>query len=191
MPRLIIISNRLPLTIEKKEEALVYHPSPGGLATGLSSLDKSMEKLWIGWPGIATEDEQEKKQITTNLRKKGLIPVFLTQDDIENYYEGFSNKVIWPHFHYFTQFTTFNNQTYWQAYQQVNTLFQKALVDNYQAGDLIWVQDYQLMLLPAMIRSVIPTASIGFFLHIPFPSYEIFRVLPWRKQLLDLSLIHI
>ena len=185
MPRLIIISNRLPITIDKKEGELMYHPSAGGLATGLSSLDESIEKLWIGWPGKAIEDDWEQAAIKNDLKKEGLVPVFLTQQDIECFYEGFSNKVIWPHFHYFTQFTTYNNNTYWEAYQKVNRLFQTAVKENYQEGDLIWVQDYQLMLLPALIRADFPSASIGFFLHIPFPSYEIFRVLPWRKQLLD------
>ena len=163
----------------------MYYPSAGGLATGLSSLDDSVEKIWIGWPGTASLENKERKSIQSNLENDGLVPVFLTQENIENYYEGFCNKVIWPHFHYFTQYTTYNKDTYWQSYQEVNQLFQKAVVDNYQEGDLLWIQDYQLMLLPALIREAIPNASIGFFLHIPFPSYEIFRVLPWRKQLLD------
>jgi len=185
MPRLIIISNRLPITIDKKEGELMYHPSAGGLATGLSSLDESLEKVWIGWPGKAIENDWERTAIENDLKKDGLVPVFLTPEDIECFYEGFSNKVIWPHFHYFTQYTTYNNDSYWEAYQKVNKLFQKAVAENYQEGDLIWVHDYQLMLLPAMIREDFPSASIGFFLHIPFPSYEIFRVLPWRKKLLD------
>jgi trehalose 6-phosphate synthase/phosphatase len=185
MPRLFIISNRLPVTIDKKEGELLYHPSAGGLATGLNSMDESLEKLWIGWPGKAIDDLEEQAFIKDDLKKDGLIPVFLSQDDIECFYEGFSNKVIWPHFHYFTQFTTYNNNTYWDSYKKVNRLFQQTVVENFQDGDLIWVQDYQLMLLPAMIRAAFPSASIGFFLHIPFPSYEIFRILPWRKQLLE------
>ncbi|MEM6380901.1 MAG: bifunctional alpha,alpha-trehalose-phosphate synthase (UDP-forming)/trehalose-phosphatase, partial [Bacteroidota bacterium] len=185
MPRLIIISNRLPITIDKKQGELMYHPSAGGLATGLSSLDKSVEKIWIGWPGQAIDYDWERAAIKEDLVRDGLVPVFLTQQDIECFYEGFSNKVIWPHFHYFTQYTTYNNDDYWTAYQKVNTLFLKAVEEVYQEGDLIWVHDYQLMLLPALIRAKFLSASIGFFLHIPFPSYEIFRVLPWRKKLLD------
>ncbi|MEM1121447.1 MAG: bifunctional alpha,alpha-trehalose-phosphate synthase (UDP-forming)/trehalose-phosphatase [Bacteroidota bacterium] len=119
------------------------------------------------------------------MEKENLVPVFLSQQDIECFYEGFSNKVIWPHFHYFTQFTAYNQDSYWEAYKKVNTLFQEAVLSIYQEGDVIWVHDYQLMLLPAMIRTELPRASIGFFLHIPFPSYEIFRILPWRKSLLD------
>lgn len=185
MSRLVIISNRLPVTIDKKEGELMYYPSAGGLATGLNSLDDNVEKLWIGWPGKAIENEWEQEAIKADLKKDGLVPVFLSKEDIECYYEGFSNKVIWPHFHYFTQYTTYNNDTYWTAYQKVNQLFQQVVAENIREDDLIWVQDYQLMLLPAMIRAAFPKASIGFFLHIPFPSYEIFRILPWRKQLLD------
>ena len=185
MARLIIISNRLPVTIDKREGAFMYYPSTGGLATGLTSLDDETEKLWIGWPGKAVDSESEQLVIKNNLRKDGLIPVFLSTEDIECFYEGFSNKVIWPHFHYFTQFTTYNNHTYWEAYQKVNQLFLQALIEHIEEGDMIWVQDYQLMLLPAMIRAVFPKASIGFFLHIPFPSYEVFRILPWRKALLE------
>lgn len=184
MPRLVIISNRLPVTIKKEKNELIYHPSAGGLATGLNSLDNSIAKIWIGWPGQPIKKEEEKEAVRNDLAEDGLIPVFLNQKDVELYYEGFSNKVIWPHFHYFTQYTTYNDH-YWEAYQKVNREFAKEVIQHLQEDDFVWVHDYQLMLLPAMIREAFPTVSIGFFLHIPFPSYEIFRILPWRDEILQ------
>lgn len=184
MPRLVIISNRLPVTINRKDGELYYHPSAGGLATGLNSLDPSLERIWIGWPGEEVTDPQEQEVIRKDLIEDGLVPVFLTQEEISLYYEGFSNKTIWPHFHYFTQFTTYNDD-YWEAYQQANKKFAEVTNPLIRPDDLVWVHDYQLLLLPAMIRKAYPEVSIGFFLHIPFPSYEVFRVLPWRKEILD------
>lgn len=184
MPRLVIISNRLPITINHKDGELHYHPSAGGLATGLNSLDQSLERIWIGWPGQEVQDLDEQQVIRKDLLEQGLVPVFLSQEEISLYYEGFSNKTIWPHFHYFSQFTTYNDE-YWEAYQQANRKFAEATIPLIRPDDLVWVHDYQLMLLPAMIREAFPRVSIGFFLHIPFPSYEVFRVLPWRKEILE------
>lgn len=184
MARLIIISNRLPITVNREEGELIYHPSAGGLATGLKSLDESWNKVWIGWPGEEVEDEWEQASVRKDLAKDDLVPVFLTQKEITDYYEGFSNETIWPHFHYFTQYTDYDENC-WGVYQTVNQKFADAAVEILQEDDLVWVHDYQLMLLPAMIRKAFPDISIGFFLHIPFPSYEIFRILPWRKELLQ------
>lgn len=183
--RLIIISNRLPITVDKKAGELIYYPSAGGLATGLRSLDTSWDnKLWFGWPGQEIADDWEQEAIRKDLHAEGLVPIFLSKEDIELYYEGFSNKTIWPHFHYFTQYTTYKDQ-FWDAYQQVNQKFAEVVIPQLRPTDIVWVHDYQLMLLPSLIRAAFPNISIGFFLHIPFPSYEIFRVLPWRKAILD------
>ncbi|MEM8892390.1 MAG: bifunctional alpha,alpha-trehalose-phosphate synthase (UDP-forming)/trehalose-phosphatase, partial [Bacteroidota bacterium] len=183
MARIIIVSNRLPVTIDRKEGQLIYYPSAGGLATGLNSLDKSIEKLWIGWPGKAVEDGYERDTISLQFQQDDMYPVFLSQQDVELFYEGFSNKTIWPHYHYFTQFTSYE-ETYWESYVDVNRRFAKAVEQNLQEGDMVWVHDYQLMLVPGMLREKYPSLSIGFFLHIPFPSYEIFRTLPWRNEIL-------
>lgn len=183
MSRLVIISNRLPVTIKKEKGDLIYHPSAGGLATGLNSLDESFDKIWIGWPGQEITDEWERETVRRDLKKDGLFPVFLSEEQIKLYYEGYSNKTIWPHFHYFTQYTIYRDK-YWEAYQEVNRRFAEEVIPLIKEGDMVWVHDYQLMLLPAMIREAYPEVSIGFFLHIPFPSYEIFRILPWRRQLL-------
>lgn len=183
MSRLIIVSNRLPVTINKQEGALIYHPSAGGLATGLNSLDDSTDKLWVGWPGREVRDLFEQRAIRRDLESQHLYPVFLSKKEIKLYYEGFSNKTIWPHFHYFTQHTTYDEE-YWQAYQDANQHFAEEVFKIVQEGDRVWVHDYQLMLLPALIREKYPHISIGFFLHIPFPSYELFRMLPYREALL-------
>ncbi|MCP9235100.1 bifunctional alpha,alpha-trehalose-phosphate synthase (UDP-forming)/trehalose-phosphatase [Lewinella sp. JB7] len=184
MSRLVIISNRLPITVNRSDGELHYHPSAGGLATGLNSLDDSYNKIWIGWPGEDITNEWEREAIRNDLMKRSLIPVFLTDREIDLYYEGFSNKTIWPHFHYFTEYTVYNDDM-WDAYQEVNFKFFQAIEDHLREDDMVWVHDYQLMLLPAMIRAKFPKISIGFFLHIPFPSYEVFRILPWRKEILD------
>lgn len=183
MKRLIIVSNRLPITIDSSDGHLNYYPSSGGLATGLASLDDDIERIWIGWPGQLESDKLEG-QVTADLAKQGLVPVYLTDEDIELYYEGFSNKTIWPHFHYFTQYTSYQEE-HWDAYQKVNQKFYDVIKDQIRPDDMVWVQDYQLMLLPQLIRADYPNQKIGFFLHIPFPSYEIFRVLPWRKEILE------
>ena len=184
MSRLVIISNRLPVTINRQDGELHYYPSAGGLATGLNSLGESYNKIWIGWPGQTSEHSGEKDTIRTDLSQSGLVPVFLTDDEINLYYEGFSNKTIWPHFHYFTEYTTYSDE-YWKSYQEVNFKFFQVVADQLRDGDMVWVHDYQLMLLPKMIRDKFPNVNIGFFLHIPFPSYEVFRILPYREEILE------
>ena len=183
MSRIIIVSNRLPVTVNKRKGELIFYPSAGGLATGLNSLDEQWDKIWVGWPGEEIKEAKQRHSIKESLEKDQLFPVFLSGEEIELFYEGFSNKAIWPHFHYFTQYTTYDD-SYWKAYCKVNEKFAAVLQEIIQEGDLIWVHDYHLMLLPALIRKDFPKASIGFFLHIPFPSYEVFRILPWRKELL-------
>ncbi len=184
MPRLIIVSNRLPVTIDQKAGELHFYPSAGGLATGLTSMETNLERIWIGWPGQEITGKQDQEDVKEKLAKDGLVPVFLSQEEISLYYEGFSNEVIWPLFHYFTQYTNYNDD-YWEAYKQVNRKFADVINKIIREDDYVWVHDYQMLLLPAMIREAFPTVSIGFFLHIPFPSYEIFRILPWREEILE------
>lgn len=183
MTRIIIVSNRLPITIDRRHGELIYHPSAGGLATGLNSLDESIEKVWIGWPGKTVEDPEERETIVHQFEQDGMAPVFLSPAEVELFYEGFANATIWPHFHYFTQFTEYRDD-YWDAYVDVNRKFTEVIAAHIQPDDMVWVHDYQLMLVPGMLRERFPELSIGFFLHIPFPSYEIFRTLPWREHLL-------
>ncbi len=186
MSKTIFVSNRLPVTISRSGGRLEYAPSIGGLATGLKSVHEEGESLWVGWCGLPEETltEREKEKIDRELRDKyHNIPVFLSQEDIDDYYYGFCNRTIWPMFHYFTDEIVYLHPL-WQAYRKVNREFFERLGDIIEDGDTIWVHDYQLMLLPQMIREKFPDTSIGFFLHIPFPSYELFRLLPWREEIL-------
>lgn len=185
MGRIIIISNRLPVKASKNQEGVMeFTPSEGGLATGLGSIYKSGDNLWIGWPGMYAESDQEQIQLAESLQKENMQPVFLTEEEIKLYYEGFSNETLWPTFHYFNQYALYR-KSYWKSYEQVNQKFCDAVIAVAQPDDTIWVHDYQLMLLPLLTREKLPDISIGFFLHIPFPSYEVFRLLPWRKQLIE------
>lgn len=183
--KLVIVSNRLPVSVSREDGVLVFTPSSGGLATAMSSLEYE-DKIWIGWPGIASDDltDKERQEIETRLVEHGCVPVHLTQEEIELFYEGYSNDTLWPLFHYFQSLASYKEEQ-WHAYRQVNELFADA-VANVSADDAkVWVQDYHFMLLPRMIRERLPASLIGFFLHIPFPSFEIFRLLPQRKEILD------
>lgn len=184
MGKLILIANRLPVKVHESENGLQYKPSEGGLATGLSCIQEPADQFWIGWPGINEPEDDRKAQIRNDLSEYQMYPVFLNEEEVKHYYEGFSNETIWPLFHYFIEHTQYK-QLYWHYYYQVNKAFRDAILKHYEAGDTIWVHDYHLMLLPAMLREALPSATIGFFLHIPFPSSEVYRLLPWRKELLD------
>lgn len=183
MSRLIIVSNRLPVNIQKEDNELIVTPSAGGLATGLKSYHKNNNSIWIGWSGIESNTDDEKELVTQLLNKEQCLPVFLNQNLIENYYDGFSNSTLWPLFHYFSKFTEFSD-TYWEAYKKVNEIFAETIIANAQQNDTIWVHDYQLMLVPNILKTKRPDLQIGFFLHIPFPSFEIFRTLPGREEII-------
>lgn len=183
MDRLIIASNRLPVKINESDGNFVVESSAGGLATGLKSYHKSGNSLWIGWPGVDEKEPEKKKEITSLLAKEHCAPLFLDEELIENYYDGFSNATLWPLFHYFTDYAEFK-EGYWEAYKLVNEKFAASILANARDGDTIWVHDYQLLLVPQLIKEKRPDIKIGFFLHIPFPSYEVFRVLPWREEII-------
>ncbi|MDF1547301.1 MAG: bifunctional alpha,alpha-trehalose-phosphate synthase (UDP-forming)/trehalose-phosphatase [Bacteroidales bacterium] len=186
MNKLIIVSNRLPLQISIENEELNVSPSVGGLATGMKSVHEAYQSQWVGWSGL-TEEQIPKgleKKVEEAVKKEGCVAVPLTEEEMELYYFGFSNKTIWPLFHYFTQFTEFSQEN-WDAYKAVNQKFADVIIGMVEKGDKVWVHDYQLLLLPKMIKEKCPDVSIGFFLHIPFPSFEVFRILPWRTELLE------
>lgn len=185
--KFIIVSNRLPVSVSKNNGTLVYENSSGGLATAMSSISNdSFERLWIGWPGITSDEltRTEKVAITRKLRTFGCVPVFLTKQQVDFFYHGYSNDTIWPLFHYFQSIANYDNN-YWLSYKSVNTRFRNVILRYAGIGDLIWVHDYHLMLLPQLLRKALPGGTIGFFLHVPFPSYEIFRLLPNRAQILE------
>ena len=185
MNKIHIVSNRLPLSIKQEEDGFSFTPSVGGLATGMRSIYKEFGGQWIGWSGIPTDDltEDQLNEIDERLVDESCRAVHLSSEEINLYYEGFSNNVIWPLFHYFAQYIEYNVE-YWEAYQQVNQRFADKVLEVAEDGDTIWVHDYQLLLVPQMIRAKKPGVTIGFFLHIPFPSLEVFRILPWRKELI-------
>jgi trehalose 6-phosphate synthase/phosphatase len=181
--RIFIVSNRLPLKLIEKDGKFAYKSSEGGLATGLGSIYKKNNNVWIGWPGSLVPAERQA-EVIQRLEKDNLYPVFLDQDEIDNYYEGFSNETLWPLFHYFPSYTNYNPE-HWESYKKVNEKFAEAILQFAGPEDIVWVHDYQLMLVPGLVRRRIPSISIGYFNHIPFPSYEIFRLLPWRSEILS------
>lgn len=179
----LIISNRLPIKIQRKKGKLKFTTSEGGLATGLGSFYKEQGSWWLGWAGIIPKSNEEEELIREELKKHNLIPIFLTQSDIEGFYEGFSNGTLWPLCHYRPSYMDLQRE-YWLSYRTVNEKFADAALPHLGAEMRVWVHDYQLMLLPGLIRGKRPDASIGYFHHIPFPSAELFKMLPWREELL-------
>lgn len=194
MSRLIIISNRLPFTIEKIGENVVVRQSSGGLVSAFKSyFDKSSddtasytERIWIGSMDASEEDWQMAREMGAISDSFTIEPLFPDKDVYNDYYNGFSNSILWPLFHYFPSLVE-SKKEYFEAYKKINTLFAEKIFSIVRPDDVIWVQDYQLMLLPHLLRERMPEASIGFFLHIPFPSYEILRLLPteWKKAILQ------
>jgi trehalose 6-phosphate synthase/phosphatase len=186
MGRLLIVSNRLPIKLSKEKGTFRILTSVGGLATGVSSVHETYDSLWIGWSGYSVKKQrkEDSEQICELLHKEKCYPVFLTSQEIKQHYGGFCNNTIWPLFHYFSIYTKYD-QRYWNSYKKVNQKFCDAVLEVAQPGDTIWIHDYHLMLLPSLIRDRLPDSKIGFFLHIPFPSYELFRLLPWREQVLS------
>jgi trehalose 6-phosphate synthase/phosphatase len=186
MNRLLIVSNRLPVTIQKKKGQLYFNQSVGGLATGLGSFYKSFNSKWVGWCGITSEKIglEEKKSIKTKLENVfSSYPVFLAKREVELYYSEFCNRTLWPLLHGFTQYATYDRNS-WKAYEKVNEIFSNCISEIAEPKDTIWIHDYHLMLLPSLLRKKHPNTAIGFFLHTPFPSPDIFRLLPWREEIL-------
>lgn len=184
--RLIVVSNRLPLTLQKAEEGWTTVRSSGGLASAINPLLQKCGGEWIGWAGSSGEEDTEKRRTILEewAEKHRCFAVELPQDVAAGFYEGYANQTLWPVFHNFPSQLKFQHKS-WDAYVEANRIFSTAVVDRYQLNDLIWVHDYHLMLLPQMLRDKLPDAAIGFFLHIPFPSSEIFPVLPRREELLE------
>ncbi len=184
MSRVLIVSNRLPIRIGSRDGAAAIERSSGGLATGLSAPHEASDWLWIGWPGDLGElSADERDAALARLREQRLVPVALSAAELELYYDGYCNAVIWPLFHYLPAQLPLEIRSFGE-YRRVNERFAEAVVEQYRDGDLIWIHDYQLMLVPELVRKRLPCARIGFFLHIPFPSSELFRTLPERDAIL-------
>jgi trehalose 6-phosphate synthase/phosphatase len=183
--RLVMVSNRLPVTVVAENGLVRLESSSGGVATGLNSAHERRDGLWVGWPGdTSTLTAVQADFIRGELDRQRIVPVELSTEEVQRYYEGFSNTVVWPLFHYLLDRVPLDANE-WDSYYEVNRKFADAIARVHQPGDLIWVHDYQLMLVPGLLRERVPRARIGYFLHIPFPSFEVFRILPWRRQLLE------
>ena len=185
MPNVVIVSNRLPVSVKKIEGELEFSQSIGGLATGLSSYATQRNNKWIGWPGIVSEEltEDDKQLITKRLRKNHCYPVFLSQKQVDEFYNGFSNSILWPAFHNLPVDTS-NQESFWATYRKVNQLFTDAIVTLSPPKTMVWVHDYQLLLVPQMLREQRPHETIGFFLHTPFPDAINYQGIAHNKSLL-------
>lgn len=189
MSRLILVSNRLPVQVVDVHGQIKIKQSDGGLVTALKSYfdqqtpeESFDEKIWVGAADFPLKRWQKLQEHSTDFK---IEPLFIDQKVYNKYYNGFSNATIWPLFHYFPSYVIYDPDSF-EKYEQANRIFADHLLSIIQPGDTIWVHDYQLCLVPGMIREKIPDARIGFFLHIPFPSYEIFRQLhrPWKEKII-------
>jgi trehalose 6-phosphate synthase/phosphatase len=182
---LIIVSNRLPVTLRVEGETLDVVPSTGGLVTALRGPHQRSDSIWIGWPGDVTGlSAEQRSALDARLAELRAVPVHLSAEEMTRYYDGFSNGVLWPLLHYLLDKIRVEGHRDWATYEAVNERFAEEAAARYTPGDVIWVHDYQLMLVPEALRRRLPEAKIGFFLHVPFPAPEVFRTLPWRERLL-------
>jgi len=186
MSRLIIVSNRLPVSVLLDGDSFTLQPSVGGLATGLTSIREKRDVVWFGWPGVSTEriPEHLRPDIERALNDQKLVPIWLTDSQIKGYYHGYANTTLWPLCHYFIEKTKQLDDE-WDVYKAVNRQFYETLKPHLTSQTTVWIHDYQLMLLPNLIRQDFPTIKIGYFHHIPFPSYELFRLLSTKVELLE------
>jgi trehalose 6-phosphate synthase/phosphatase len=188
MSQVIIVSNRLPVSVKKEGGKLRFSPSLGGVATGLSSYVNDKRNLWIGWPGIASDEltEQDREEIVAELATHNCSPVFLTQKQVTDFYNGYSNTVLWPLLHELSPQDKpgKERERWYRSYRAVNKLFAETVEVAVKGGSRVWVQDYQLLLVPEMLRAMDIDATIGFFLHVPFPQPEKFAVIPNDRKLL-------
>ncbi len=182
--RLVAVSNRLPITLVRKGDSWTIKPGAGGLVTALAPVLKNRGGLWIGWSGAALgEDIANKIEPASKEVGYQLHPVQLTQSEVQDFYHGFSNEVIWPLFHDLQSRCNFRPR-YWYGYLEVNKKFAGVAAKFSNESDFIWVHDYHLMSMAKALKDLGVQRKTGFFLHIPFPSLDIFLKLPWREQVL-------
>ena len=179
MKSIVNVSNRLPITIDE-----TIKRSAGGLAAAMEGLDSNLNLKWVGWAGGNVQGAAQRDRLTKEVRERfNYISIFLDPQDAADYYDGYSNSSLWPLFHYMTTYACFDHRWY-DAYRKVNHIFAQSVLEVQEPGDLVWVHDYHLMLLPAILKEQRPDMKVGFFLHTPFPSSEIFRCHPNREALL-------
>ncbi|WP_375388983.1 trehalose-6-phosphate synthase [uncultured Amnibacterium sp.] len=176
----VVVSNRLPVDrVLAHDGTPSWKPSPGGLVTALEPVMRANDGAWVGWTGVADDDQQPFEADDLHL-----VPVRLSAEAVELYYEGFSNDTIWPLYHDVIAQPTYSRR-FWDAYVAVNQQFAEAAAEVAAQNGTVWVQDYQLQLVPRMLRELRPDLVIGFFNHIPFPAYGLFSQLPWRLQIVE------
>lgn len=182
--RLLIVSNRLPVTVSVRGTRVAVRPSSGGLASGLGGPHARARGLWFGWPGttdaIADVHERELSRVFAERR---IVPVMLDPEEVHDFYDELSSGVLWPVFHDRLDRLPLHPPR-WEVYERVNARFADAVAAEYEPGDVVWVHDYHLMRVPALLRERLPEAHIGFFLHVPFPASDLFETLPPREDLL-------
>ncbi|MFP5072649.1 trehalose-6-phosphate synthase [Pseudonocardia nantongensis] len=177
---LVVVANRLPVDLERHPDGSTgWKRSPGGLVTALEPTLRAREGAWVGWPGVPDVDVDPFSEDGLSLH-----PVRLSAQEVEQYYEGFSNATLWPLYHDVVAQPQFHRH-WWRSYTTVNQRFAEAVAEVAAPGATVWVQDYQLQLVPGRLRELRPDLRIGFFLHIPFPPVELFRQLPWRTRIME------
>ena len=177
---MVIVANRLPVDRVVDEDGnLRWQRSPGGLVSALEPVMHVHQGAWIGWPGGT--DEVVEPFVEDGLQ---LVPVSLSEQEVEEFYEGFCNGTLWPLYHDVVAKPEFHRE-WWDSYVTVNERFAKRAAEVAAPGAMVWVHDYQMQLVPQMLRDLRPDVRIGFFLHIPFPPTELFQQLPWRRQVLE------
>lgn len=183
--RLVVVSNRLPVVLAKdKDQRWQIEPGHGGLVTALAPVLRNRGGVWVGWPGTVAESGLDEALSVASM-KVGyeLRPVTLTDEEIDGFYYGFSNEIVWPLFHDLQSRCNFD-PSYWNTYRDVNRKFVRVITESTRPGDYLWVHDYHLMLLAPELRLKGFRGEVGFFLHIPFPPLDLFVKLPWRFQIL-------
>ncbi len=176
----VVVANRLPLDRTTEPDGSVdWRPSPGGLVTALEPVMQRNQGTWIGWTGAPDE-----ALAPFDAAGMHLVPVTLSAEEVGDYYEGFSNASLWPLYHDLAAVPQFERR-WWEAYREVNRRFADVVADAAAERAVVWVQDYQLQLVPGLLRARRPDLRIGFFNHIPFPAYEIYSELPWRRQIVE------
>lgn len=189
---IVIVANRLPGTATQDEDGnWRLEVTAGGLVSALMGIH-NMKTKWIGWPGVCVDNKEDRGKLDAVLREKNFIGVFLDKNTVDDYYNGFCNAVLWPLFHYVPpSLDLFHNlggtsamQKQWRAYKRANQAFANCILANYGPRDIVWLHDYHLMLCPALLKAKKPKMKVGWFLHTPFPSSEIYRTLPFREDVL-------
>lgn len=182
----IIVSSRLPVRVRHVSEGFTFTERCGGVATGLRAVQERSGGVWVGWPGPTDSfTAAQRLELEAELARRQCVPLFLPRAEARGFYQKYANGVLWPLLHYLPQHVSQHGEQCWDAYERANRRMADLVAQRCGADDEVWVQDYEFMLVPGMLRALRPSTRIGFFLHVPFPAWEVFRTLPHRRQLLE------